>query len=245
MAAFKRILLKLSGEALAGDKPFGIDPDRMGELAEEISQVHSLGVETALVLGGGNFFRGVAQQAKHMDRVAADQIGMLATVMNGLAMQDALEGRGMKTRLMSALQMHQVAEPFIRRRAMRHLEKGRVVVFVGGTGSPYFSTDTGAALRAMEVKADVILKGTKVDGVYDADPQLVKTALRFETIGYQEFIERGLRVMDISAVSMCKDNNMPVIVFNLRRPGNIRRVVMGEKVGSRIGSAEPAVAGSL
>ncbi len=245
MPAFKRVLLKLSGEALAGQNTFGIDPVRMGEIAEEIASLHSLGVEVALVLGGGNFFRGVALQAKQMDRVAADHMGMLATVINGLAMQDGLEARGIKTRVMSAIQMHQVAEPFIRRRAMRHLEKGRVVIFVGGTGNPYFSTDTAAALRAMEIKADVILKGTKVDGIYDADPVLVKDALRFETIGYQEFIERNLRVMDLSAVSLCKDNNLPVIVFNLQRAGNIRRVVLGEKIGSRIGPAEPTVAQTL
>lgn len=245
MAAFKRVLLKISGEALAGQNPFGIDPVRMGEIADEIASVHALGTQIALVVGGGNFFRGVALQARNMDRVTADQMGMLATVMNGLALQDSLEARGVSTRVMSGLQMNQVAEPFIRRRAIRHLEKGRVVIFVGGTGSPYFSTDTGAALRAMEIKAEVILKGTKVDGIYDADPRLVKTALRFESIGYQEFIERNLRVMDISAVSLCKDNDMPVIVFNLQREGNIRRVVEGENVGSRIGLPNPAVAQPL
>lgn len=245
MAAFKRVLLKISGEALAGQNQFGIDPVRMGEIADEIASVHALGTQVALVVGGGNFFRGVALQARNMDRVTADQMGMLATVMNGLALQDSLEARGVSTRVMSGLQMNQVAEPFIRRRAMRHLEKGRVVIFVGGTGSPYFSTDTGAALRAMEIKAEVILKGTKVDGIYDADPRLVKTALRFESIGYQEFIERNLRVMDISAVSLCKDNDMPVIVFNLQREGNIRRVVEGENVGSRIGAPNPAVAQPL
>lgn len=245
MAAFKRVLLKISGEALAGQNQFGIDPVRMGEIADEIASVHALGTQLALVVGGGNFFRGVALQARNMDRVTADQMGMLATVMNGLALQDSLEARGVSTRVMSGLQMNQVAEPFIRRRAIRHLEKGRVVIFVGGTGSPYFSTDTGAALRAMEVKAEVILKGTKVDGIYDADPRLVKTALRFESIGYQEFIERNLRVMDISAVSLCKDNDMPVIVFNLQREGNIRRVVEGENVGSRIGAPNPAVAQPL
>lgn len=245
MAAFKRVLLKISGEALAGQNQFGIDPVRMGEIADEIASVHALGTQIALVVGGGNFFRGVALQARNMDRVTADQMGMLATVMNGLALQDSLEARGVSTRVMSGLQMNQVAEPFIRRRAIRHLEKGRVVIFVGGTGSPYFSTDTGAALRAMEIKAEVILKGTKVDGIYDADPRLVKTALRFESIGYQEFIERNLRVMDISAVSLCKDNDMPVIVFNLQREGNIRRVVEGENVGSRIGLPNPAVAQPL
>ena len=233
--AFKRVLLKLSGEALAGNREFGIDPQRLGEIADEIVGLRALQVEIALVLGGGNFFRGVALQAKQMDRVAADHMGMLATVINGLAMQDALESRGWNTRVMSAIQMHQVAEPFIRRRAIRHLEKGRVVIFVGGTGNPYFSTDTAAALRAMEVKAEVILKGTKVDGIYDADPALVPGARRFVAIGYQEFIERNLRVMDLAAVSLCKDHNLPVIVFSLLQPGNIIRVAQGEPIGSRIG----------
>ncbi|HZT73344.1 MAG TPA: UMP kinase [Terriglobales bacterium] len=241
--AFKRVLLKLSGEALAGNREFGIDPQRLGAIADEIVSLRALQVEIALVLGGGNFFRGVALQAKQMDRVAADHMGMLATVINGLAMQDALESRGWTTRVMSAIQMHQVAEPFIRRRAIRHLEKGRVVIFVGGTGNPYFSTDTAAALRAMEVKAEVILKGTKVDGIYDADPALVPGARRFTAIGYQDFIERNLRVMDISAVSLCQDNKLPVIVFNLREPGNVRRVVLGEPIGSRIAeTTTPAVA---
>ncbi len=237
MTVFKRVLLKISGEALAGDAEFGIDPVRMGSLADEIAAVHALNVEIAMVIGGGNFFRGVALQAKQMDRVAGDHMGMLATVINALAMQDALESRGVQTRVMTALQMQQVAEPFIRRRAIRHLEKARVVIFAGGTGNPFFSTDTAAALRAMEVKAEVILKGTKVDGVYDADPTLIKTAQRFESIGYQEFIERNLRVMDLSAVSLCKDNDLPVIVFNLRQQGNIRRVIQGEPIGSRIGSS--------
>ncbi|HXR97691.1 MAG TPA: UMP kinase, partial [Terriglobales bacterium] len=187
------------------------------------------------VLGGGNFFRGVALQAKRMDRVAADQMGMLATVINGIAMQDALESRGLDTRVMSALEMNQVSERFIRRRAIRHLEKGRCVIFVAGTGSPYFSTDTAAALRAMEIRADVILKGTKVDGIYDADPQLVKNAKRFPAIAYQDFIQRNLRVMDLSAVALCQDNNLPVIVFSLLTPGNIARVAQGEPIGSRIG----------
>ncbi len=238
--AYHRVLLKLSGEALAGGERFGVDPARMGDLAAEIAGVQKIGVQVALVLGGGNFFRGVALQARQMDRVAADHMGMLATVINGLAMQDALESRGVSTRLMSAIQMHQVAEPFIRRRAIRHLEKGRAVIFVGGTGNPYFSTDTAAALRAMEIKAEVILKGTKVDGIYDADPVKVAGAHRFETIDYREFIARNLRVMDISAVSLCQDNQLPVIVFDLHRAGNIRRVVCGENVGSRI--AAPATA---
>ncbi len=244
-AAFKRVLLKLSGEALAGGGQlggplggqFGIDPERMGDLARDIAAVAAGGTQIALVLGGGNFFRGVALQAKRMDRVAADHMGMLATVINGIAMQDALEHCGLDTRVMSALQMDEVAEPFIRRRAIRHLEKGRCVVFVGGTGSPYFSTDTAAARRAMEIRADVLLKGTKVDGIYDADPQLVKTATRFTHISFQEFIERNLRVMDISAISLCRDNNLPVIVFSLLAPGNIIRAARGEPVGSCVGTA--------
>lgn len=240
MAVFRRILLKLSGEALAGPDQLGIAPARMAEIADEVADVQRLGVEVALVIGGGNFFRGVALQAQQMDRVAADQMGMLATVINGIAVQDALESRGASTRLMSALQMHQVAEPLIRRRALRHLEKGRIVIFAAGTGSPFFSTDTAAALRAMEIRADAILKGTKVDGVYEADPVIVPSARRFEVISYQDFMARNLRVMDTSAVALCRDNNMPIIVFNLRVPGNIRRLVMGEPIGSRIGSTPPA-----
>ncbi len=238
--AYKRILLKLSGEALAGGQSFGIDPEKLSFLADEVVAVQHDGVEVALVLGGGNFFRGVSQQARHMDRVAADQMGMLATVINGLAMQDALESRGLKTRLMSAVEMQKVAEPFIRRRAIRHLEKGRAVLFVGGTGSPYFSTDTAAALRAMEIKADVLLKGTQVDGVYDADPALVPTAVRFSRLSYQEFIERNLRVMDISAIALCRDHQLPVVVFNLHQPGNVRRAAAGEPLGSLIGPSQPA-----
>lgn len=240
--AFQRVLLKLSGEALAGSQGFGVDPHRMGEIAGEIVQVAQGGTQVALVLGGGNFFRGVKLQAQQMDRVAADQMGMLATVINGLAMQDALERRGLNTRVMSAVRMDQVAEPFIRRRALRHLEKGRCVIFVGGTGSPYFSTDTGAALRAMEIRAQAILKGTKVDGVYDADPAHFAGAKRFASIEYQDFIERNLRVLDMSAVSLCRDNQMPVIVFSLLQPGNIVRVARGEPVGSRIGPEPPPLA---
>ncbi|MGH9395117.1 MAG: UMP kinase [Terriglobales bacterium] len=237
--AFQRVLLKISGEALAGAQPFGLEPERMGEIAGEIVALASAGIQVALVIGGGNFFRGVKLQAQQMDRVAADQMGMLATVINGIAMQDALERRGLDTRVMSALAMDQVAEPFIRRRAIRHLEKGRCVIFVAGTGSPYFSTDTAAALRAMEIHAQAVLKGTKVDGVYDADPALVAEARRFTSIDYQEFIQRNLRVMDMSAVALCRDNQMPVIVFSLLQPGNIVRVAKGEPVGSRIGPPPP------
>jgi uridylate kinase len=234
MLAFKRILLKLSGEALAGDKGFGVETCRNNSISAEIREVHELGVEIALVVGGGNFFRGVAEQARDMDRVSADHMGMLATVINSLALQDALEKQDVHTRVMSAIEMNQVAEPFIRRRALRHMEKGRVVIFAGGTGNPYFSTDTAASLRAMEIKADVIMKATKVDGIYDADPRLVSDAKKFETIQYLEVLKRGLRVMDSTAISLCQENNLPIVVFNLNVPGNIKRVVQGEKVGSLV-----------
>jgi uridylate kinase len=233
--AFKRILLKISGEALAADKGFGVETARIHEIAAEIAEVPRMGVQTAIVVGGGNFFRGVADQAKDMDRVSADHMGMLATVINALALQDAMEKQGIYTRVMSAIEMNQVAEPFIRRRAIRHLEKGRVVIFAGGTGNPYFSTDTAASLRAMEIKADVILKATKVDGIYDADPLKVKDAQKFESISYMDVLRLGLKVMDSTAISLCKDNNLPIIVFSLNGRGNIRRVVTGEKIGSRVG----------
>ncbi len=228
------MLLKLSGEALAAAQGFGVDSRRIHEIAAELKDVHELGVQTAIVVGGGNFFRGVAEQARDMDRVAADHMGMLATVINSLALQDALEKRGVHTRVMSAIEMNQVAEPFIRRRAIRHLEKDRLVIFAGGTGNPYFSTDTAASLRAMEIKADVILKATKVDGIYDADPVLVKDARMFDQISYMEVLKQGLKIMDSTAISLCKDNNLPIVIFNLNRPGNIRRVITGEKVGSLV-----------
>jgi len=231
---FKRVLLKLSGEALAAQQGFGVDPTRIHQIAAEIKDVQLLGVEIAIVVGGGNFFRGVAEQAREMDRVSADHMGMLATVINALALQDALEKQTVYTRVMTAIEMNQVAEPFIRRRAIRHLEKGRLVIFAAGTGSPYFSTDTAASLRAMEIKADAILKATKVEGIYDADPNLVKDAVMFDKIGYLEFLKRGLKVMDSTAISMCRDNNLPVVIFNLNKHGNIRRVLTGEKVGSLI-----------
>jgi uridylate kinase len=231
---FKRILLKLSGEALAANKGFGVDVTRVHDIAGEIADVHALGVQIAIVVGGGNFFRGVAEQARDMDRVSADHMGMLATMINALALQDALEKRDVFTRVMSAIEMNQVAEPFIRRRAIRHLEKGRVVVFGAGTGNPYFSTDTAASLRAMEIKADAILKATKVDGVYDADPMIVKDATMFQQITYLDIIKRGLKVMDTTAISLCKDNNLPIVIFNLNRAGNIRRVVTGERIGSLV-----------
>jgi uridylate kinase len=232
--AFKRILLKLSGEALAGEKGFGVEASRIHEIAAEIKDVHDLSVELAIVVGGGNFFRGVAEQARDMDRVSADHMGMLATVINSLALQDALEKQGVYTRVMSALEMNQVAEPFIRRRALRHLEKGRVVIFAGGTGNPYFSTDTAASLRAMEIKADVIMKATRVNGVYDADPRLVTDAKMFESITYLDVLKMGLKVMDATAISLCRENNLPIVVFNLNVRGNIKRVVQGEKVGSLV-----------
>jgi uridylate kinase len=231
---FKRILLKLSGEALAANQGFGVDPLRIHEIAAEISEVRALGVEIAIVVGGGNFFRGVAQQAKEMDRVSADHMGMLATVINALALQDALEKQGVFTRVMSAIEMNQVAEPFIRRRAMRHLEKGRVVIFGGGTGNPYFSTDTAASLRAMEIKADAILKATRVDGIYDADPLIFTDAKKFNEISYLDVLKLGLKVMDSTAISMCRDNNLPIIIFKLNQRGNIAKVVTGEKIGSLV-----------
>ena len=231
---FKRVLLKLSGEALAANQGFGVDPLRIHEVAAELADVHTLGVQIAIVVGGGNFFRGVAEQAREMDRVSADHMGMLATVINSLALQDALEKQGVHTRVMSALEMNQVAEPFIRRRALRHMEKGRVVIFAGGTGNPYFSTDTAASLRAMEIKADVIMKATKVDGIYDADPKLVSTATMIESISYLDVLKRGLRVMDATAISLCQENSLPIVIFNLNKHGNIRRVVTGEKVGSLV-----------
>jgi len=232
--AFKRVLLKLSGEALAAGQGFGVDETRIHQIASELADVHSLGVQIAIVVGGGNFFRGVAEQAREMDRVAADHMGMLATVINALALQDALEKHQVFTRVMTAIEMNQVAEPFIRRRAIRHLEKGRIVIFAAGTGSPYFSTDTAASLRAMEIKADAILKATKVDGVYDADPVIVKDAKMFDRISYMDVLKLGLKVMDSTAISLCKDNNLPIVVFNLNRTGNIRRVVTGEKIGSLV-----------
>jgi uridylate kinase len=231
---YKRILLKLSGEALAAEKGFGVDNTRVHEIAAEIAEVHRLGIELGIVVGGGNFFRGVAEQAKDMDRISADHMGMLATMINSLALQDALEKQNVFTRVMSAIEMNQIAEPFIRRRAMRHLEKGRVVIFGAGTGNPFFSTDTAASLRAMEIKADVIMKATKVEGIYDADPMKVKDAIKFEQITFTDVLHKGLRVMDATAISLCRENNLPIVIFNLNNRGNIRRVVLGEKVGSLV-----------
>ncbi|MDP9269134.1 MAG: UMP kinase [Acidobacteriota bacterium] len=232
--AFNRILLKLSGEALAAGHGFGVDVTRVHEIAGELAAVQALGVQTAIVVGGGNFFRGVAEQARDMDRVSADHMGMLATVINALALQDALEKKGVQTRVMSAIEMNQVAEPFIRRRALRHLEKGRIVIFAAGTGNPYFSTDSAASLRAMEIKADVVMKATKVDGIYDADPVIVKDAKMFDHITYLDVLKKGLKVMDATAIALCRENNLPIVIFNLNRPGNIQRVVSGEKIGSLV-----------
>jgi uridylate kinase len=232
--AYQRVLLKLSGEALMGEQKFGIDPTVATQIASEVAEIQRLGVQTAVVIGGGNIFRGIAASARGMDRSTADYMGMLATVINALALQDAFEQQGILTRVLTAIEMRAVAEPFIRRRAIRHLEKGRVVVFAAGTGNPYFTTDTAAALRAMEIKADVILKGTKVDGIYTADPMVHKDATRFDTISYLKVLEQGLRVMDATAISLCMDNNLPIVVFNLRTAGNLKRAVMGEPVGSLV-----------
>jgi uridylate kinase len=232
---YQRILLKISGEALMGEQNYGIDVNVARSVAEEIKAVRELGVEVAVVVGGGNIFRGVSKSAGNMDRSSADYIGMLATVMNAVVLQDAMEKVGVYTRVMSAIDIPQLAEPFIRRRAIRHLEKRRVVIFAAGTGNPYFTTDSAAALRALEVRAEVILKATKVEGIYSADPMLDKTATRYDCITYQEVLEQQLKVMDASAISLCMDNELPIVVFNMRTHGNIMRVVMGEEgVGTRV-----------
>jgi len=231
---YQRVLLKLSGEALMGDQGFGVDPRMADRIAAEIQEIHSLGVHVAATVGGGNIIRGISISAAGMDRVSGDYMGMLATVINALALQNALERREVYTRVLSAIEMREVAEPYIRRRAMRHLEKGRVVIFAAGTGNPYFSTDTAAALRAIEIHAEVILKATKVDGIYDADPVLHPSARLLRELTYLQVLEKGLRVMDTTAVTLCMENNLPIIVFNLLRHGNIRDVVFGAKVGSVI-----------
>ena len=229
---YRRVLLKLSGEALMGAGTFGIDPEVVRVLSDELVAVHGMGVQLALVVGGGNIFRGVRAASSGMDRVSGDHMGMLATLINSLALQDQLEQRGVPTRVLSALDIHQVAEPFIRRRAIRHLEKGRVVILAAGTGNPYFTTDSAAALRAMELKAEVLLKATKVDGIFSADPMKEPTATKYERISYREVLERGLKVMDATAISLCMDNKLPIVVFNIRQDGNIRRVVRGDAIGS-------------
>ena len=234
MPRYSRILLKLSGEVLAGEASFGIDPERVKALAVEVAEVAQSGVQIGLVVGGGNFFRGVAAAAQKMERVSADHMGMLATVINALALQDALEKAGAPTRVMTAIQMHSVAEPYIRRRAIRHLEKGRLVIFAAGTSNPYFSTDTAATLRGLEIHAEVVAKATRVDGVYDKDPLKHSDASRFSEIGYSDVLSRNLRVLDASAVAMCRDNHMPIVVFNLNVRGNIMRMAMGEPIGTLI-----------
>ncbi len=231
---YKRILLKLSGEALMGEKQFGIDNDRLAQYSREIKDITDMGVELAIVIGGGNIFRGVQAAAGGMERTQGDYMGMLATVINGMALQSSLEALDLKTRLMSAIKMEQVAESFIRRRAVRHLEKGRIVIFGAGTGNPYFTTDSAAALRAIEIEADVILKGTRVDGIYTADPEKDLTATRYSTITFSEVYEKGLNVMDLTAFTLCNENKLPIIVFDINAPGNLRRVVEGEEVGTLV-----------
>jgi uridylate kinase len=234
MAVYQRILLKISGEALAGPLSFGLDPERVKALAGEVAEVARTGVQIGLVLGGGNIFRGIAASAHQMDRVTGDHMGMLATVINALAFQDALEAVGVPTRVMTAIEMHQVAEPYIRRRAIRHLEKGRAVIFAAGTSNPYFSTDTAATLRGLEIRSEIIAKATSVDGVYDKDPKKFSDAIRYTEVSYTEVLSKALGVMDASAVAMCRDNKMPIMVFNLRVPGNIMRMAMGDPIGTMI-----------
>ncbi|MFQ6070760.1 MAG: UMP kinase [Candidatus Aminicenantales bacterium] len=232
--AYDRVLLKLSGESLLGDLPYGIDLKTAKSIASEVKSVHELGVQLAIMIGGGNIFRGEVASEKGMDRTSADYMGLLATVINGIALQDALENEGMVTRHVSAIDVRAVAEPFIRRRVMRHLEKGRIIIFTAGTGSPYFTTDTAAALRALEIGAEVILKATKVDGVYTADPLKDAKAQKYETISYMDVLKQGLKVMDATAISLCKDNRLPIIVFNLRKYGNIKKAVLGQEVGTKV-----------
>jgi uridylate kinase len=231
---YKRILLKLSGEALQGNKSYGIDPEFLRKLAREIKEVADLGAEIAIVIGGGNIFRGVSGATQGMDRATADYMGMLATVINALALQDALEKEGLQTRVLTAIEMKEIAEPYIRRRAIRHLEKGRVVIFGAGTGNPFFTTDTAAALRAAEINADVLLKATKVDGIYTADPVKDKNARKLDKLSYKDVITNGIKVMDSAAVSLCMENNIPIVVFDVRKPGNLKKVVLGEEVGTLV-----------
>jgi uridylate kinase len=231
---YKRILLKLSGESLMGDKAYGIDNERLDQYAKEIIEVAEGGVEVAVVIGGGNIYRGMQASGNGIDRVQGDHMGMLATVINSLALQSAIEAKGYKTRLLSAIKMEQIAEPFIRRRAVRHLEKGRIVIFGAGTGNPYFTTDTAASLRAIEIEADVILKGTRVDGIYTADPEKDKTATKYERITFSEVYDKGLNVMDMTAFTLCKENQLPIIVFDMNKPGNLKKLVDGEPVGTLV-----------
>ncbi|MBE0424807.1 MAG: UMP kinase [Lutibacter sp.] len=232
--AYKRILLKLSGEALMGERQYGIDPKRLSAYAEEIKKIVENGIEVAIVIGGGNIFRGVAGASNGIDRVQADYMGMLATIINGLALQSAIEAIGIKTRLLTAIKMEQVAEPFIKRRAVRHLEKGRVVIFGGGTGNPYFTTDTAAVLRAIEISADVILKGTRVDGVYTSDPEKDKDAIKFDTITFKDVLSKGLKIMDTTAFTLSQENNLPIIIFDMNVAGNLEKVISGENIGTKV-----------
>ncbi|MCK7507477.1 MAG: UMP kinase [Desulfobacterales bacterium] len=234
-SAYKRILLKLSGEALLGKQSTGVDPDVANYIADEIKSLADLKIQIGIVIGGGNIFRGMEASAKGMDRTTADYMGMLATVINSLALQSALEMRGLPTRVQSSIEMREIAEPFIQRRAVRHLEKGRIVIFAGGTGNPYFSTDTAASLRAMEIRAEVIMKATKVDGVYDADPVKNKSAIMFKKISYIDVLTKNLKVMDSTAITLCRDNSLPIVVFNLQKKGNIRNVICGKKIGTYVG----------
>jgi len=229
---YNRILLKLSGEALMGDRQYGIDPKRLAEYADEIKQIHDQGVQIAIVIGGGNIFRGVAGASNGMDRVQGDYMGMLATVINGMALQGALEDKGMQTRLQTALKIESIAEPYIKRRAVRHLEKGRIVIFGAGTGNPYFTTDTAAVLRGMEVGADVILKGTRVDGVYTADPEKDKNAVKFDFISFEEVLQKGLNVMDTTAFTLSQENQLPIVVFDMNKAGNLLKICQGETIGT-------------
>jgi uridylate kinase len=231
---YKRILLKLSGESLMGDKQYGIDIDRVAQYAQDIKAVHAQGLEIAIVIGGGNIYRGLSAEKAGMDRVQADYMGMLATVINSMALQDALEKVGVKTRLLTAIKMEQICEPFIRRRAMRHLEKGRIVIFGAGTGNPYFTTDTAASLRAIEINADAVLKGTRVDGIYTADPEKDLTATRYDEISFQEVYDKSLSVMDMTAFTLCQENNLPIIVFDMNKPGNFMRIAKGEPIGTLV-----------
>ncbi|HUN66853.1 MAG TPA: UMP kinase [Bacteroidota bacterium] len=231
---FKRILLKVSGEALMGERPYGIDPSVLNRFAVDIKSVHTAGVQIGIVIGGGNIYRGVENSSDGVDKVTGDHMGMLATIINGLALQSALEHHDVYTRLLSSISMDEIAEPFIRRRAIRHLEKGRVVIFGAGTGNPYFTTDTASALRAVELGADVIIKGTRVDGVYDADPELNPAAKKFTTISYQEVLDKKLRVMDLTAITLCQENQMPIIVFNMHKPGNLAKIIAGEQIGTLV-----------
>lgn len=232
--AYKRILLKLSGEALMGDRQYGIDPKRLSVYAEEIKKIVENGVEVAIVIGGGNIFRGVAGASNGIDRVQGDYMGMLATIINGLALQSAIEAIGIKTRLLTAIKMEQVAEPFIKRRAVRHLEKGRVVIFGGGTGNPYFTTDTAAVLRAIEISADVILKGTRVDGIYTSDPEKNKDAIKFDSITFKDVLSKGLKIMDTTAFTLSQENNLPIIIFDMNVEGNLEKVISGENIGTKV-----------